>query len=424
MSLLDAAFASDTDSDDEDFEQTEKVGSSDSEEELDADAEAVAAAAADSSSSRQKKKEGQAPAAAKEAADTAEETEAQIRGGRKKWRLDLKRSRRKEKQQQRKQQRAAADAVYAELKQQHEAAIKNYPASVSADDVLLRFHRRQVRLRRPATAASVLQALRVHCSKMQPSSQAAAAAAAAAAAEAAAAAPPAAAASTCNTAAAGDADAAKATAAAAAAADFLPPEKLDVAALKKVRLPAAAAAVAAAATAAAVDCLLPVEVYVAFTILQRCRSAPSEELKDLIRNAVQEGAALSEKVVSKTVRFAGRDFQIEQRLSAAEFAAHEKAQQKQVKVRGDLEALEALDRALGGATSINSVQKSRADWSQFKEKAGLEEELKRGKGYLERQAFLANTTWAIHQQNVELRRQQQQAKQLQQQLQQPRPAAP
>ncbi|CDJ64101.1 hypothetical protein, conserved, partial [Eimeria necatrix] len=105
-------------------------------------------------------------------------------------------------------------------------------------------------------------------------------------------------------------------------------------------------------------------------------------------------AALSEKTITKTVRFAGREFQVEEKVSAERFAALEKTQKKNVEVKGNLQALDALDKALTNAASINSVQKSRADWSQFKEKAGIEEELKRGRGYAAAAAAAAAATAA------------------------------
>ncbi|XP_026193923.1 craniofacial development protein 1 [Cyclospora cayetanensis] len=118
------------------------------------------------------------------------------------------------------------------------------------------------------------------------------------------------------------------------------------------------------------------------------------------------GAALSEKTITKTVRFAGREFQIEEKVSAERFAAFEKRQQKQhVQVKGKLQALDALDKALGSAATVNSVQKSRADWSQFKEKAGIEDELRRGRGQLVdspalitflRKAPVFPVTWHTH----------------------------
>ncbi|PHJ18277.1 bucentaur or craniofacial development domain-containing protein [Cystoisospora suis] len=104
---------------------------------------------------------------------------------------------------------------------------------------------------------------------------------------------------------------------------------------------------------------------------------------------------------------------------SADYRAFLKQQEKsrQRQLGGKFAHLDSLVSALDGPATINSVQKSQADWDKFKRDTGIEAELKSGHGYLDKQAFLAETEWRQHEKNVEIRRR----LQLQQQMQQAPP---
>ncbi|OEH76506.1 hypothetical protein cyc_00863 [Cyclospora cayetanensis] len=148
MSLLQASFASDTESDDEDFECSGIANSSsDSEDEGEDD---IQNAWCWRASCWCLSRVAFEPLRLLSACCT---------------RRCHRQNKRTEKLRQQLQQRAAADAVYEELRKQHQLAVKGYPASVAADNLLLRFHKRMPSVRSPATSASVLGALALHCSK-------------------------------------------------------------------------------------------------------------------------------------------------------------------------------------------------------------------------------------------------------------------
>ncbi|KEP62198.1 UNVERIFIED_CONTAM: bucentaur or craniofacial development domain-containing protein [Hammondia hammondi] len=154
---------------------------------------------------------------------------------------------------------------------------------------------------------------------------------------------------------------------------------------------------------------------------KRCRRPTNAALIKLRDEAMQSLEMTGEVIVKKVARFAGQKIEVEERMEAAseEYQKFLQRQQKTMQLGGQFVELDGIVAALDGPSAINSVQKSQADWEKFKRDKGIEAELKKGHGYLDKQSFLAETEWRQHEKNVELRRRQQ----LQQQAQQQPPRA-
>ncbi|CBZ50972.1 conserved hypothetical protein [Neospora caninum Liverpool] len=177
---------------------------------------------------------------------------------------------------------------------------------------------------------------------------------------------------------------------------------------------------------------------------QRCRRPTDAAVIKLRDEAMRSLDTTGEVIVKKVARFAGQNIEVEARMEAAseEYQKFLQMQQKAQQLGGQFAELDGLVAgnptvyrcshetlaawtscvdaagtvaALDGPSAINSVEKSQADWEKFKRDKGIEAELKKGHGYLDKQSFLAETEWRQHEKNVELRRRQQ----LQQQAQQP-----
>ncbi|EPT27792.1 bucentaur or craniofacial development domain-containing protein [Toxoplasma gondii ME49] len=154
---------------------------------------------------------------------------------------------------------------------------------------------------------------------------------------------------------------------------------------------------------------------------KRCRRPTDAALIKLRDEAMKSLEMTGEVIVKKVARFAGQNIEVEERMEAAseEYQKFLQKQQKTMQLGGQFAELDGIVAALDGPSAINSVQKSQADWEKFKRDKGIEAELKKGHGYLDKQSFLAETEWRQHEKNVELRRRQQ----LQQQAQQQPPRA-
>ncbi|PFH36613.1 bucentaur or craniofacial development domain-containing protein [Besnoitia besnoiti] len=149
---------------------------------------------------------------------------------------------------------------------------------------------------------------------------------------------------------------------------------------------------------------------------QRCRRPTDAAMAKMREEAMRNLDSTGEITVKKIVQFAGKSVEIEVRMEAAseQYQKFLQKQQKTQQLGGQFAELDGLVSALDGPSAINSVQKSQADWEKFKRDRGIEAELKKGHGYLDKQAFLAATEWRQHEQNVEVRRR----LQLQQQMSQ------
>lgn len=116
----------------------------------------------------------------------------------------------------------------------------------------------------------------------------------------------------------------------------------------------------------------------------RGEKASSEEMKEAIRQSVK--LVQKKQKVEETKKFAGQNVVIQRSVMSSE------TKSKPVATHSNAPA-SSLDKALAaikGPESVSTVAKSGADWDNFKEKEGLEDELQvaQKEGFLTRKEFL------------------------------------
>ena len=111
--------------------------------------------------------------------------------------------------------------------------------------------------------------------------------------------------------------------------------------------------------------------------------ASSEKLKEAIRQSVK--SVQKKQKVEETRKFAGQNVVIQRSVLSSEATSKPSA--------ANTAPVSSLDKALAaikGPESVSTVAKSGADWDNFKEKEGLEDELQvaQKEGFLTRKEFL------------------------------------
>lgn len=131
----------------------------------------------------------------------------------------------------------------------------------------------------------------------------------------------------------------------------------------------------------------------------------SKESEDETRRMVEQAlGGLEEKgakYVDKKVRYAGQTYTIKERVDPDTFSRK--------RARTSLTGVQTLDDIvtnLNKEISINSIQKSQSDWTQFRQMAGLESHLERQRkhGYISKVAFLQKADWKLHEKELEIKR--------------------
>jgi hypothetical protein len=112
-----------------------------------------------------------------------------------------------------------------------------------------------------------------------------------------------------------------------------------------------------------------------------------------VKRAAKSGAPAAATItVNETVKFAGQEVSVEKTLvvgSKEHKALQAKEQSKKLSARGG-GGLDNVMSLLAGPKAVSATAKSSSDWDNFKEKAGISEELEVAtkNGFLEKKDFL------------------------------------
>ncbi|KAJ1607904.1 hypothetical protein OJ253_2137 [Cryptosporidium canis] len=147
----------------------------------------------------------------------------------------------------------------------------------------------------------------------------------------------------------------------------------------------------------------PVEFDISkFKTSSRNLSKESEaETRRMVEQAIGGLEEKGAKYIDKKVKYAGQTYTIKERVDPETFSRK--------KARASLTGVQALDdivASINKEISINSIQKSQSDWTEFRQMAGLESQLERQRkhGYISKAAFLQKADWKLHEKELEIRR--------------------
>ncbi|KAJ1607381.1 hypothetical protein OIY81_2953 [Cryptosporidium canis] len=147
----------------------------------------------------------------------------------------------------------------------------------------------------------------------------------------------------------------------------------------------------------------PVEFDISkFKASSRNLSKESEaETRRMVEQAIGGLEEKGAKYIDKKVKYAGQTYTIKERVDPETFSRK--------KARASLTGVQALDdivASINKEISINSIQKSQSDWTEFRQMAGLESQLERQRkhGYISKAAFLQKADWKLHEKELEIRR--------------------
>ncbi|KAF8820928.1 bucentaur or craniofacial development domain-containing protein [Cardiosporidium cionae] len=137
----------------------------------------------------------------------------------------------------------------------------------------------------------------------------------------------------------------------------------------------------------------------------KCRGKPAEETMKMVKNALQTDEN-SQAVIAKKYLFAGKVYTIEKKVdrNSRQFQKYTREKNLEEASAGKLGCLDNYLAQLKAPSTISSVEKSAADWQQFREAVGIENELRESHGFLEKQSFLSRVDWMQHHQELDRRK--------------------
>ncbi|KAL7065673.1 hypothetical protein ACR3K2_38820 [Cryptosporidium serpentis] len=137
------------------------------------------------------------------------------------------------------------------------------------------------------------------------------------------------------------------------------------------------------------------------------KNISSDETHELVRSALGSAINKNPIYIEKQVRYAGKSFKIREKMDELSYNKHKKGNQFiENALSGKLSILDNIVSKITKESSINSIQKSHSDWSEFKQMAGIESQLEqqRKHGYLSKTAFLQRADWRQHEMELEVKR--------------------
>ncbi|CEL95433.1 unnamed protein product [Vitrella brassicaformis CCMP3155] len=146
------------------------------------------------------------------------------------------------------------------------------------------------------------------------------------------------------------------------------------------------------------------------SLKQESRSTSQGIDTEAVRRALGEVADAGKMTVTEQVRFAGESITLQRKVdkSSREAQKFQRGQDRKRKqeLGGKFGAIEQMLKGLSGQKAVTSVHKSAVEWQNFKEQAGIEEELKQKTkdGYLQKQSFLLRADWRQHEIELAKRR--------------------
>lgn len=131
----------------------------------------------------------------------------------------------------------------------------------------------------------------------------------------------------------------------------------------------------------------------------------SKELEEETRRMIEQAlGSLEEKgvrYIDKKVKYAGETYTVKERIDP------ETSSKKKARISSTgMQALDEVIDSLNKEITINSIQKSHSDWTEFRQMAGLESQLERQRkhGYISKTAFLQKADWRLHEKELEIKR--------------------
>ncbi|OII72200.1 uncharacterized protein cubi_01533 [Cryptosporidium ubiquitum] len=126
-----------------------------------------------------------------------------------------------------------------------------------------------------------------------------------------------------------------------------------------------------------------------------------EETRRMIEQALGSLEEKGVQYIDKKVKYAGETYTIKEKVDPETFL------KKKARVSSTgMQALDEMVESLNKEISINSIQKSHSDWTEFRQMAGLESQLERQRkhGYISKAAFLQKADWKLHEKELEIKR--------------------
>ncbi|KAH8581518.1 bucentaur or craniofacial development domain-containing [Cryptosporidium sp. chipmunk genotype I] len=107
------------------------------------------------------------------------------------------------------------------------------------------------------------------------------------------------------------------------------------------------------------------------------------------------------RYIDKKVKYAGETYTIKEKIDPETFS-----RKKARACSTGMQALDEIVASLNKEISINSIQKSHSDWTEFRQMAGLESQLERQRkhGYISKAAFLQKADWKLHEKELEIKK--------------------
>ncbi|EEA06123.1 uncharacterized protein CMU_018800 [Cryptosporidium muris RN66] len=137
------------------------------------------------------------------------------------------------------------------------------------------------------------------------------------------------------------------------------------------------------------------------------KNISSDETHELVRSALSNAIDKNPIYIEKQVRYAGKSFKIREKVEKLSYNKHKKGNQFiENALSGKLSVLDDIVSKITKESSINSIQKSHSDWSEFKQMTGIESQLEQQRkyGYLSKTAFLQRADWRQHEIELEAKR--------------------
>lgn len=137
------------------------------------------------------------------------------------------------------------------------------------------------------------------------------------------------------------------------------------------------------------------------------KNISSDGIHELVKSALGNAIDKNPIYIEKQVRYAGKLFKIREKVEKLSYDKHKKGNQFiENALSGKLSVLDVVVSKITKESSINSIQKSHSDWSEFKQMTGIESQLEQQRkyGYLSKTAFLQRADWRQHEMELEAKR--------------------